>query len=275
MALLYTSGPMQDPTTTAAPRWPFFTAAAALAGLAFALGWIHPGASESAVLAGSTASALGAAALVVIPFILDYRARTLQAQADRLADAVERLDHLEQLAAQIGYATSQWHLVRESADKTARSARDIAQGMAVEVKNFSEFLQRANDGEKNSLRLEVDKLRRAEGEWLQVLIRMLDHVFALNQAALRSGQPKLVEQIGQFQSVCHDAVRRIGLAPFVPAPAERFDQQRHQVFEGNGQPAGDAAVHETIAAGFTYQGRMLRPALVRLKNGSEELPNGN
>jgi len=61
------------------------------------------------------------------------------------------------------------------------------------------------------LELETAKLRRAEGDWLQVTVRILDHVFALYVAAARSGQPRLAEQIAAFQNACRDAARRVGL----------------------------------------------------------------
>ena len=63
--------------------------------------------------------------------------------------------------------------------------------MTGEVRQFTEFMQKMNDSEKAALRLEVEKLRRGEGEWLQVLVRILDHVFALHAAAVRSGEPKV------------------------------------------------------------------------------------
>src|SRR5262245_37216227 len=98
-----------------------------------------------------------------------------QTKSGSLGTAMIYSNNLEQLAAQIGYATNQWQVIRESADKTANVAREIASGMTAEVKALNEFLQRANESEKATLRLEVDKLRRAEAEWLQVLVRMLDH----------------------------------------------------------------------------------------------------
>ena len=126
-------------------------------------------------------------------------------------------------------------------------------------------MQRANDSERATLRLEVEKLRRAEADWLQVLVRMLDHVFALHQGALRSGQPGLIEQLGNFQNACRDAARRVGLTPFTANEAEPFDAQRHQLVEEGAKPPPDAVVAETIAAGYTFQGRLVRPALVRLR----------
>jgi molecular chaperone GrpE (heat shock protein) len=85
---------------------------------------------------------------------------------------------------------------------------------------------------------------------------------------LRSQQPGISDQLGKFQNACHDAVRRVGLTPFVAAPAERFDAARHQLMEGDAKAPVDAAVDETIANGYTFQGRLLRPAVVKLRNGN-------
>ena len=175
------------------------------------------------------------------------------------------MKNLEGIAGQISGATGKWQDAQEQADKTARAAREIAERMTGEVQAFTEFMQRANDSERANLRLEVEKLRRGEGEWLQVLVRMLDHVYALHQGAFRSGQPKLVEQVGSFQSACRDAARRVGLTPFTANEAEPFDAQRHQLVEAGAKPPPDAVVAETIAAGYTFQGRSVRPALVRLR----------
>jgi molecular chaperone GrpE (heat shock protein) len=128
-------------------------------------------------------------------------------------------------------------------------------------------MKRANDSERATLRLEVEKLRRVEGEWLQVLVRMLDHVYALHQGASRSGQPKLAEQVGSFQMACRDSARRVGLAPFTANEGEPFDAQRHQLVEEGATAPADAVVAETIATGYTFQGRLVRPALVRLRDG--------
>ncbi|MBC8094179.1 MAG: nucleotide exchange factor GrpE, partial [Akkermansiaceae bacterium] len=135
-----------------------------------------------------------------------------------------------------------------------------------EVKLFNEFIQKTNDSEKATLRLEVEKMRRAEVEWLQVVVRILDHVFALHQAAARSKQPGIAEQLGKFQMACHDAARRIGLAAFAAAPAEAYDAQRHQLVDGPDAKAPEgAAIEDTVATGYTFQGRLIRPAMVRLR----------
>jgi len=89
-----------------------------------------------------------------------------------------------------------------------------------------------------TLRLEVEKLRRVESEWLQVAVRMLDHVYALHQGACRSGQPHLIEQVGSFQNACRDAARRVGVTPFTANEGEPFDAQRQLVhFQLDARPA--------------------------------------
>src|SRR5439155_23179818 len=125
---------------------------------------------------------------------------------------------------------------------TAGAARQIAERMGAEVRGFAEFMEKVNDREKATLRLEVEKFRRAETEWLQVLMRMLDHVYALHVGALRSSQPALIEQVGNFQNACREAARRIGLAPFIAAEAEPFDGQRHQLADDTMKPAPGATV---------------------------------
>jgi molecular chaperone GrpE (heat shock protein) len=136
--------------------------------------------------------------------------------------------------------------------------------MTEEIREFNEIQVKLNDTEKGALRLEVEKLRRAEGEWLQVVARILDHIFALHNAAARSGQPELAAQIGQFQNACRDAARRVGLTPFEAAPEEKFDAERHRA-HGVENPPADAVAGETLAPGLTFQSRLIRPALVRLR----------
>lgn len=208
----------------------------------------------------------------LLPYILEHRVIVKLAMADRLADVTSEIQNLDAVAAQIGTATSRWQTVQESADKTAAVAKEIAGRMAGEVQEFNRFLQASNDGEKSALRLEVEKLRRAESDWLQALVRMLDHVYAVHQGAVRSQQPTLIDQLGQFQNACRDAARRVGLAPFVPGPDEPFDPARHQLVDGGSSPESDAVVSETVAAGYTFQGKLLRPALVRLGSGRVATP---
>jgi molecular chaperone GrpE (heat shock protein) len=249
------------------PKWPFLAANGFLIVVAFTLiqkaG--HP-ISETIILGVIGCVALGAS-LGCLPYLLEYRATGKLIEVNAVGTVAEQLADLKQYATQISAATDQWALVQETTkgntDKTVAAAQEIAGRMADEIREFNEFQIKLNDTEKGALRLEIEKLRRNEGEWLQVVTRILDHIFALYNAASRSGNAELAEQIGQFQTACREAARRVGLLPFSAAPAEKFDAQKHRA-HGVENPPADALVAETLAPGMSYQGRLLRPALVRL-----------
>jgi molecular chaperone GrpE (heat shock protein) len=260
---------MLNQTAPKLSKWPFFAGDALLLLAASSIYYRSPlplGAWQlSFVILGIAA----AAGFGILPFVLEYHAWAKLAETSALTSVVSQVENLDRLASQISGATRQWLTVQEQADRTADVAKRIADRMSAEAKGFTEFLQRASEGEKTALRLEVDKLRRSEKDWLQVLVRMLDHVYALHQGALRSGQPNLIGQVGNFQLACRDAARRVGLAPFTADESEPFDPQRHQLMDGDPKATPDAVIAETLATGYTFQGRLLRPALVRLRNGKE------
>jgi molecular chaperone GrpE (heat shock protein) len=162
--------------------------------------------------------------------------------------------------------------VQEHSARTVTASKEITDRMAAEAQSFAEFMQKANDSEKATLRLEVDKLRRGESQWLQLLVHLLDHVFALYQAGARSGQPNLEAQLGQFQEACRDLVRRVGLAPFEATMDEPFDAERHQVAEGQPAPAPESRVVQTLATGYTFQGQILRRSLVAVQPTQSDEP---
>ena len=260
---------MNDAINWKVSKWPFLLGDALLLAFAYFIVWKspHPIARGDIILCVSL-SAIGAL-VGCIPFFLDYRAFLKVVEANALGSVAEKIQNLEQLAAQISSATNEWTNAQTQAEKTSAGAKEIADHMAGEVREFSGFMQKMNDSEKAALRLEIEKLRRGEAEWLQVLARILDHVFVLHAAAARSGQPKLAEQISNFQNACRDAARRIGLVPFSAEPDEPFNAGRHQAVGTEEKPPADAVVAETVGAGFTFQGQLLRPALVRLR---EEKP---
>jgi molecular chaperone GrpE (heat shock protein) len=255
---------MTDTTSWKIPKWPFLLGDAALLAAAYFFVRYSPhpiGRLEIAAV--SSCVALGAI-LGCLPFILDYRAIVKVIETSALGSIAEKIQNLEKLATQISSATNEWTNAQTQAEKTSAGAKEISDKMAVEVREFTDFMKKINDSEKSALRLEVEKMKRGEAEWLQVLVRILDHVFLLHAAAARSGQPKVAAQISQFQNACRDAARRIGLTPFVAAPDEKFDAARHQTVDETKPPA-DAVIAETVGAGFTFQGKLLRPALVKLR----------
>jgi len=214
----------------------------------------------------------GGAWLSVQPFVWDAKAAFKREEQQNLRSTLEQVQNLEKVAAQIAGATNTWSFAQEQAGKTVEAADAIARRMSAETKAFTDFMQKSNDTEKATLRLEVEKLRRAEADWVQVLVRQLDHTFALHQAGERSGQPALAQNLANFQHACRDAARMVGLVPFVAEPGESFDPERHQ-FAGDGEPPAKSVVANTVATGYTLRGSLIRRALVALSTVVESEPS--
>ena len=212
-----------------------------------------------------TACVFLGAAFSVMPFLLEHRLWARMTEIDRVHTAVQQVRNIEQAARQIHSATASWQAVQDDASKAVAAARELQELMTAEIRSFQDFLQRANDNERTHLRLEVDKLRRSEGEWLQVLVRVLDQVWALYQAAVRSGKINLVEQLSHFQRACRDIAQRVGVVPFTAHNGEVLDTELHELASAEDQNRTNAPVAETVATGFRYQGQIVRKALVVLQ----------
>jgi len=250
-------------------KWPFFLADLLLVGAAYLV--VRLGATpldlwRSAVIVAAVAAG---GYLSILPFLKEYESASRLAEADQLQSVASQINNLQEVSGQIASATGRWQSVQEASEKIARQAQEMADRMTAEAKAFAGFMKSANDTEKNNLRLEVDKLRRAEGDWLQVLVHTLDHVFALHQSGMRSGQANLIENLTNFQNACRDTCRRVGLGAFGAEPAELFDPKRHQLVDGDSAKAAGLPIGMTLAPGYTFQGRLIRPALVQLQPAEE------
>jgi len=249
---------------TEAPRtakWPFLLADLVLVGAA---GWLAWNAApvwtwKEMVAVGGL---LGLGSWVFIqPFLRDHEAAVMLWEQSNLASAAQQLGSLDAVAKQIANATAQWQQIQETSGKTVGTAGNIAKEIAAEARGFTEFLARSNDAEKGALRLEIEKLRRGEQEVVQVILHLLDHCHALFQAAVNSGQPQLIQQLGAYRAACLDAVRRIGLVALEARPGEPFDPLRHQAADGS-EPAPGTPIRGTIAPGYSLQGSGLRRIVV-------------
>lgn len=250
------------------PKWPYLLADVVLVAAAAAVAWKAAPVwtwREISLVGGLTG--LGAWILIQ-PFQKDHEAAVKLFEQVNLASAAEKLGSLEKAAQQITTATAQWQEIQALSGRTVKSAADIASQIAAEAKGFSEFIARSNDGEKANLRLEVEKLRRGEKESLQVIIHLMDHCFALFQAAAASGQPHLIQQIGNYRNACIDVARRVGLLPHEAQPGETFDGERHEVADGSEAPTG-ATVVRTVAWGYTFQGVGIRRIQVAIGTPTE------
>lgn len=257
---------MNNPAVPKLPKWPFFVADALLLGLALWIVSRQPHPLAPIPLALMVGCVIAAAFLGVWPFRLEYATAEKLAESSQLTSAVSEIQKLEGVANQVRATTGQWQTVEEHSTKAIAAAREIGDRMAAEAKAFSDFMQKANDSEKAHLRLEVEKLRRVETEWLHTVIRLLDHIFALQQAAIRSGQRSLIQQLTSFQDACREITRRVGLVPLEATAGEIFDGTRHQLMEGLPQPPEGASVEDTLATGYSFQGQFLRRTLVTLQS---------
>ena len=263
---------MSEQTAPKITKWPFLAADVLLVATAGFIA-INAVAPLSALTVAMLALCVITGALVcVAPFVLDYRAGTKLAEYKNFSSSVQQIENVRSVANQISFATAQWQMVQEQAGQTISAARDISDRMTKEAQAFSEFMMKANDAEKAHLRLEVEKLHRGEGEWLHTIIRIMDHVYALYLAGVKSGQDNLRTQLGNFQNACRESARRLGLVPFEAKANEPFDEKRHQLPDAKAKAPAGSRVGETLATGFTFQGKVLRPAVVSLKAATEAEP---
>jgi molecular chaperone GrpE (heat shock protein) len=203
----------------------------------------------------------------IMPWVEEFRAEMKFQESQKLASSLAQIQRIEEVATRIQAATGSWQSAQDSAARTATTAKEVHERIKADMKDFMEFSDRVNSEEKKHLQLEIDKLRKMEGDWVGVSARMLDHTFALTQAAQRSNQPGLATQLNNFQSACRDAARRMGLVPFHPAPGDPFDPRAHQVEGGDGSAPAGSVISDVLATGYTFQGQLLRRSLVRVGSG--------
>lgn len=254
---------MSTPDAPGIARWPFVAGDLLLLGAATALVLNgHRPLAPAETLAVAGLCAVGAW-IMILPFLREHAAAVKLHEQAGLADTARQIGDLHTLSEHIRESTARWHTIQEGARQAAETATGAVDKVGEEARMFTEVLGRANDQEKQTLRLEVDKLRRGGTEHLQVLVHVLDHIHALYHAAARNGVSPLVTQLGQFRAACLDAVRRIGLTSYEARPGDTFDPNTHQTPEGR-DPAPDSKIGTTIACGYTYQGQPVRRILVTL-----------
>lgn len=198
------------------------------------------------------------------PFLRDHDVQVRLAESDYLKDTVSEIKQLKTVANYVQTATAQWQSLQENSGKATGAMKEMADRLSSDAKNFAESVKKANDGEKQTLRLEVEKMKRAEGEGLKIMVALLDHVYALYSAGVRSGQPTVVQQLTGFQAACRDVVRRVGLVPIEARVGDLFDPNVHQAHDNTEAPQPGAAITGALATGYSYQGQILRPPLVTL-----------
>jgi molecular chaperone GrpE (heat shock protein) len=258
---------MPESAGPALKKWPFLFANLLLLAATFYIAFTAPEVSIVWRITLIVVLVLSAAFCLIAPFVAEHRAELRLLEANSLTTAVEQISNLRAFTNQISFATAQWQVVQTESARTVATAREIGERIATEAQAFAEAMQKAGDADRATLRLEIDKLRREEADRLQVIVLLMDHVYALYLAGRRSGQENILQQLASFQTACREVTRKMGLIPFEPQPNEPFNPQVHQLLE-DGAPSDSARVTGTLAPGYTYQGQLVRNALVSI--GSAE-----
>lgn len=222
--------------------------------------------------------AVGAGAWCSIyPFLKAYQRASRVSETDKLKSTVETIEELKNLASSIDLARGDWQSAGAESQKVIDASKEVYDRMAEETKAFHQFLQDSQATEIRNLKLETDKLRKADQTWVELTVHLLDHIYAISTAAERSGQDNLSAQHVQFRAACYDIVRRVGLVPFGVEPGEIFDPRKHQIKNPEDKVGAGAKVEGTIATGYTYQGQLLRRSMVALDAPQEasELKEGS
>jgi molecular chaperone GrpE (heat shock protein) len=250
-------------------KWPFYLAdlllSAVIIFVLYQLGTFE-GTTEMVIVVVCIGAAAVAAWFSVLPWLKEHDASVKLSDSSNLKTSLEQIKNVDKIAELIRQSNAQWQGVQEASARTVTSAREITDKMKLEADEFMKFIANAHDQERAGLRLEVEKLRRMEADWIKVAVQMLDHVFALARAAERSGQQQIIKQLQQFQNACRDVARRMGLVAFVPAVGEPFDQRAHQLPNPQMAAKEGDTIQDVLASGFTYQGQLLRRSLVMLEN---------
>lgn len=197
----------------------------------------------------------------VLPFLFEFREESRRFEAREFRSTVEQIQQLEKVGEVVTSATATWDDVQGQCEAIVKVAEDLAKRSQAETDRLQEITERADTRERDHLRLEVEKHRRGEREWLEVLVGILDHVFALHRAAVRSGQKKVVQQLEGFQGACLDICRRVGVNQYVVPTGEPFDPKLHKLLEGQSAEEG-SVIGETLAPGYGYQGQPVRLPMV-------------
>ena len=246
------------------PKWPFLLGDLLLLSVAGAMAWQLRSAAVviSPAYVGILVATVAAGAwLLCRPFLREHEAAARGAEQTNLANTLTQIRQLEAVGQQLTGAATQIAAAGQSLTRVEQTAQDLANQLSIERSELGKTLQHLNTQEQQATRLEMDKLRRAEEEALQVIVHLLDHTYALHQAGARSGQPGLVQQLGNFRMACLDAVRRLGLVALEAAPGEGFDPERHQTHDGLEAPVG-APIAGTFACGYSFRAALLRPIVV-------------
>lgn len=124
----------------------------------------------------------------------------------------------------------------------------LAQAKQAEFENYR----------KRTMKQQADELARASAKLIEGLLPVLD---AFDYAVVH-GDESVVPLRGQLLG----ALEREGLARLEPAGDDPFDPNEHDAVAHEPGDGGEPKVVETLRAGYRWQGHLLRPVMVRVRD---------
>jgi molecular chaperone GrpE len=145
-----------------------------------------------------------------------------------------------------------------TARQTSDAYLDDLQRVAAEYENFRKRAQRDRE----------EIVHRSSQRLIEALLPVLDSfdLAFTHEAASASEEKLLAGMRGTFHQLM-DVLGKEGLA-IIPTIGEPFDPTVHEAVAGGGD--GDLVVAEEMRRGYLLEGRVLRPAMVRVEDGDRE-----
>ena len=122
----------------------------------------------------------------------------------------------------------------------------LAQARQAEFENFR----------KRTMKQQVDDVARATGRVVEELLPVLD--------AFDDGLRHGVDELAPVRAQLLGALERHGLERLDPTE-QAFDPNEHDAVAHEPGDEGGPVVAETLRAGYRWQGRVLRPAMVKVR----------
>lgn len=149
----------------------------------------------------------------------------------------------------------------ELAAAEAAVADDISRVMS-ERDNYLDSLRRLQadfeNYKKRVVKQQTEHLERAAEDLVVKLLPVLDTA----ELARAHGGGEGVEQITAMLS---DLLAKEGLEPIDATPGTTFDPMVHEAVAHEPGDGGDPEVSELMRAGYRWRGRLVRPAMVKVK----------
>lgn len=123
-----------------------------------------------------------------------------------------------------------------------------------------------NYKKEESNRLE-SVIRLGNEELIRDMVNVLDS-FELGMVAMK-GNESAEKGFQMIRSQCEEVLRRYGLEKVSAKEGETFDPSRHEAVEEIVTSFPPNTVTEVVSAGYTLNGRMIRPAKVKISKGPE------